>query len=109
MWVAERGRKGLGGRRLGRAGRLGLGDLGANAAAHKVQNFVGSGFYGHFDGQGAFTMFNYPSAIVTDSSSNFFVLDTQNYRIRKVTGSGAVTLIAPRSEDAVAKSTRFPW
>lgn len=56
-----------------------------------VQTFVGSGFYGHFDGQGAFTMFNYPTAIVTDSSSNFFVLDTQNYRIRKVTASGAVS------------------
>jgi hypothetical protein len=56
-----------------------------------VQTFVGSGFYGHYDGQGVFTMFNYPSAIVTDSSSNFFVLDTQNYRIRKVTASGTVT------------------
>jgi len=56
-----------------------------------VQTFVGSGFYGHVDGQGVFTMFNYPSAVVVDSSSNFFVLDSQNYRIRKVTPAGTVS------------------
>ncbi len=56
-----------------------------------MQTFVGSGFYGYYDGQGTQTMFNYPSAIVVDSSSNFFVLDSQNYRIRKVTPDGTVT------------------
>ncbi len=56
-----------------------------------VQNFVGSGFYGHVDGQGALTMFYNPSAIVVDSSSNFFVLDSSNYRIRKITPDGTVS------------------
>jgi len=56
-----------------------------------VQPFVGSGFYGHVDGPGVFTMFNFPSAVVVDSSGNFFVLDTFNYRIRKVTPSGNVS------------------
>lgn len=56
-----------------------------------VQTFAGSGFYGHHDGQGTQTMFNYPSAIVTDSTGNFFVADNSNYRIRKITPSGAVT------------------
>ena len=56
-----------------------------------VQTFAGSGFYGHHDGQGLFTMFNHPSAVVVDSSSNLFVLDSQNYRIRKITPSGTVT------------------
>lgn len=56
-----------------------------------VQTFVGSGFYGLLDGTGPFTMFNYPAAVVVDSASNFFVLDTYNYRIRKVTPAGVVT------------------
>lgn len=56
-----------------------------------VQPFVGSGFYGHFDGQGIFTMFNYPSAVVADSTSNLLVLDTANYRIRRVTPAGNVS------------------
>jgi hypothetical protein len=56
-----------------------------------VETFVGSGFYGHYDGQGTATMFYNPSAVAVDSSSNFFVLDSQNYRIRKVTPGGTVT------------------
>ena len=56
-----------------------------------VQTFAGSGFYGWVDGQGTLTMFNNPSAIVADSSSNLFVLDNSNYRIRKVTPDGTVT------------------
>lgn len=56
-----------------------------------VQSFVGSGFYGHVDGQGALTMFHNPSSIVVDSSSNFFVLDQSNYRIRRITPDGTVS------------------
>lgn len=56
-----------------------------------VQTFVGSGFYGWVDGQGMLTMFNNPTAVVADSSSNLFVLDSSNYRIRKVTPDGTVT------------------
>jgi opacity protein-like surface antigen len=56
-----------------------------------VQTFVGSGFYGLLDGEGLFTMFNNPGAIVVDSFTNFFVLDVANSRIRKVTPSGTVS------------------
>jgi hypothetical protein len=56
-----------------------------------VQTFVGSGFYGYLDGQGTQTMFNNPVAVVADSSSNLFVLDTGNARIRKVTPNGTVS------------------
>src|SRR4026207_1584976 len=59
-----------------------------------VQTFVGSGFYGYLDGQGTQTMFNSPSAVVSDSSSNLFVLDNFNYRIRKVTPNGTVSTFA---------------
>src|SRR2546427_2885978 len=59
-----------------------------------VQTFVGSGFYGYLDGQGTQTMFNNPSAVVADSSSNLFVLDNSNYRVRKVTPDGTVSTFA---------------
>jgi len=56
-----------------------------------VQTFAGSGFYGYLDGEGTQTMFNNPSGIVCDSLSNFFVLDVNNSRIRKITPEGTVS------------------
>ena len=56
-----------------------------------VQIFAGSGFSGYLDGQGTQTMFNNPSQIVVDSLGNFFVLDSGNYRIRKITPNGTVS------------------
>jgi sugar lactone lactonase YvrE len=56
-----------------------------------VQTFAGSGFSGYVDGVGQQTMFNNPSQIVVDSSGNFFVLDSGNYRIRKITPEGTVS------------------
>ncbi len=59
-----------------------------------VQTFVGSGFYGYYDGEGTQTMFYNPSAVVADSQSNLFILDSSNYRIRKVTPDGTVSTFA---------------
>jgi sugar lactone lactonase YvrE len=59
-----------------------------------VQTFAGSGFSGYLDGVGQLTMFNYPNAIVADSSSNLFVLDSGNYRIRKIAPDGTVSTFA---------------
>jgi hypothetical protein len=59
-----------------------------------AQTFVGSGFFGYLDGQGTQTMFNNPSAVVADSSSNLFVLDSGNARIREVSPSGTVSTFA---------------
>jgi hypothetical protein len=56
-----------------------------------VQTFAGSGFSGYVDGQGTQTMFNNPSQIVADSSSNLFVLDVSNSRVRKITPGGLVS------------------
>jgi hypothetical protein len=56
-----------------------------------VQTFAGSGFYGYWDGQGIFTMFNGPSAVVADSSSNLFVLDGGNSLVRKIAPDATVT------------------
>lgn len=59
-----------------------------------VQTFVGSGFSGYLDGQGTQTMFNNPMKVVADSSSNLFVLDFGNSRIRKVAPDGTVSTFA---------------
>lgn len=59
-----------------------------------VQTFAGSGFSGCVDGLGQQTMFNHPSAVVADSSSNLFVLDAANYRIRRIAPDGTVSTFA---------------
>ncbi len=56
-----------------------------------VQTFAGSAFNGYSDGQGQLTMFSSPSKIASDTSSNLFVLDNGNDRIRKITPNGTVT------------------
>src|SRR5882757_5921615 len=59
-----------------------------------VQIFAGSGFSGYVDGQGTQTMFNGPLAIAADTSSNLFVMDYYNVRIRKITPDGTVSTFA---------------
>ena len=66
-----------------------------------VETFVGSGFYGYLDGQGTQTMFNNPWAVVADTSSNLFVFDFSNYRVRKVTPDGTVSTFAGGGSGAV--------
>jgi hypothetical protein len=56
-----------------------------------VETFAGSGFYGYYDGQGVLTMFNSPSAIVPDLSSNLLVLDAGNSLVRKITPGATVS------------------
>jgi hypothetical protein len=59
-----------------------------------VQTFAGSAFTGYLDGQGQLTMFSSPSQIVSDTSSNLYVWDSGNSRIRKITPDGTVTTFA---------------
>ncbi len=59
-----------------------------------VETFAGSGFYGYLDGAGQQTMFYNPTAIVADTSSNLFIWDSNNYRIRKITADGTVSTFA---------------
>src|SRR5437588_12709103 len=56
-----------------------------------VQTFAGSAFSGYLDGVGQQTMFNGPSSAVADKSGNLFVLDYNNYRIRKIAPDGTVS------------------
>ena len=50
-----------------------------------------SGTSGTTDGNGTAARFNSPSRIVSDSSGNFYVSDTSNHAIRKITRTGVVT------------------
>ena len=59
-----------------------------------VQTFAGYGIPGYVDGQGMFTEFNHPSQIVADTANNLYVLDRGNFRIRKITPTGAVSTLA---------------
>jgi hypothetical protein len=59
-----------------------------------VQTVAGSGFSGYVDGQGMQTMFSGPGAIAADSSSNVFVFDYYNLRVRKITSDGTVSTFA---------------
>ena len=73
--------------------------LGARAQSYDTNNVVvqtiaGSGFSGLVNGQGVQTMFNGPTAIVADSSSNLYVFDYYNDCIREIAPSGAVSTFA---------------
>jgi sugar lactone lactonase YvrE len=58
-----------------------------------VSTFAGS-VGGYADGVGTNAMFNSPLGIAVDSSSNLFVSDYSNHRIRKVSSSGIVSTFA---------------
>lgn len=53
-----------------------------------------SGTQGSADGSGASASFRQPGAIARDASGNYFVADTGNSLIRKVTSSGTVSTFA---------------
>lgn len=58
-----------------------------------VTTFAGSK-EGYADGAGPSAAFNTPSGLALDSSSNLYVADTSNNRIRKITRDGVVSTIA---------------
>ncbi len=75
-----------------------------------VSTFAGSG-YGYADGTGTAARFNSPRGLTIDTADNLYVTDTNNSRIRKVTPSGEVSLIAGASTsgmiDGDATTARF--
>ncbi len=49
---------------------------------------------GAANGTGTNAVFNDPAAIVADANGNFFVADSQNHAVRKITTNGLVTTLA---------------
>src|SRR5476651_464017 len=59
-----------------------------------VTTFAGSAFSGYLDGVGQSTFWSSPTKITSDTSSNLFVWDSGNDRIRKIAPDGTVTTFA---------------
>ncbi len=60
----------------------------------QVSTFAGSGAAGAANGISAAASFNSPVSTVVDASGNVYVVDQQNFLIRKITPSGTVSTLA---------------
>ena len=76
-----------------------------------VSTFAGSGDEGSADGVGVAASFDSPRGIVIDSDNNFYIADTGNDKIRKITPDGNVTTFAGSgwydSTDGVGTAAAF--
>ncbi len=70
-----------------------------------VSTFAGNSIPGYIDAQGALAEFSSPSQIVSDTSSNLFVWDGGNYRIRKITQNGTVSTLVGGGGDFTGYGT----
>ncbi|GGP27892.1 NHL repeat-containing protein [Silvimonas amylolytica] len=59
-----------------------------------VSTLAGSGAYGHTDAQGTNASFFFPEGVAVDAAGNVYVVDTDNYVIRKIAPDGTVSTLA---------------
>lgn len=69
-------------------------------AGGTIATIVGTGIYGFFGdgGQATNATLGYPMGVTLDSSSNIFVADTGNNRVRKVSSTGIINTLAGASD-----------
>jgi sugar lactone lactonase YvrE len=64
------------------------------ASAQVVTTFAGSGASGSADGRGTAASFSGPRGLAVDPAGVFYVADTDNLKIRRITSDGVVTTFA---------------
>src|SRR5207244_4126457 len=83
------------------------------AADNSVTVFAGKeGSAGSADGTGTAALFNGPTGIAVDATGVYYICDTGNATIRKMTSAGVVTTLAGSagnrgSTDATGSAARF--
>lgn len=90
----------IGGMAIGPDGLLYVSDVNnrrirtVNTTSGAISIFAGSGVAGSVEGTGTGAQFNSPQGLVFDSTGNLYVVDSNNYRIRKITPGGVTSNFA---------------
>ena len=69
-----------------------------------VTTYAGSGAEGLTDGPAAQASFAGPSSLAADGQGNAYVVDDDNYRVRKITAAGVVSTVATGNSRTVTNS-----
>jgi sugar lactone lactonase YvrE len=72
----------------------GGGGTGSNNSPDTVSTYAGSGILGLVNGADSVAQFAGPTGVAVDLQGNLYVLDAQNYVIRKITPAGQVSTLA---------------
>ncbi|WP_010299748.1 hypothetical protein [Candidatus Odyssella thessalonicensis] len=71
---------------------------------------AGSGATGYVEGTGSAAQFSTPTSVAVDSSGTVYVIDANNYRIRKITSGGTTSLFAGSTQgyaEGTGSAARF--
>lgn len=78
---------------------------------NEINTFVGDGISGFINGDMSNARFSFPKDITIDSEGNFYVTDSNNNSIRKITPNGMVTTFAGDGtlgfEDGIGSEAKF--